>query len=104
MLAERLKTIREQRGMTQYALARESGLTASYIYKLEEGQATRPSGQTLERLARALEVSIAELTAEDVWDTAPGTDETERDLSRRVIPLLRRMKLQDPEEFLRQFA
>src|SRR5436305_1725120 len=102
MLAPNLRAIREQRGLTQYGLARAAGLSASYISKLEAGHARRPSAQTLERLAKALNVSIAELRGDTVWNREPAMDAAELALARRVLPLLRRVKGINPEELLRQ--
>ena len=66
-LPERLKFIRETRKVTQAELAKESGLTQATIANLEGGRKD-PSLQTLERLAKALDIHIATLfSTEDVY-------------------------------------
>jgi len=59
-LAKRLKELRAQRGLTQASLAQRAGVTLSYIGRLEIGRHD-PQLSTLEKLAKALHVSIAKL-------------------------------------------
>lgn len=56
----RLKKLRAERGMTQEALAEKAGLSRSYIARLELGQQD-PTLGTLEKLAKALKVTVGEL-------------------------------------------
>ena len=58
----RLKELRLSKNITQIRIAKDSGLSQSYINELETGKKTNPTIQTLEKLAKALGVSIAELT------------------------------------------
>ncbi len=58
----RLKELRLSKNITQIRIAKDSGLSQSYINELESGKKTNPTIQTLEKLAKALGVSIAELT------------------------------------------
>ena len=58
--AEKLKQARRSRGMTQRDLARVTGLTESYISRLENG-AIAPGIDLVARLARALGTPMAEL-------------------------------------------
>lgn len=55
-----LRAKRKQRGWTRAQLASVVHLTAHTIYKLETGR-IRPSAETLERLADALDCSTDEL-------------------------------------------
>lgn len=57
---ERLYEIRAQRGLSQDALARLTGLQAAYIEQLESGQKI-PSCQTLDAMAEALDVPLYQL-------------------------------------------
>ena len=63
---EWLRTRRQQRGYSQEALGRLSGKSGAYISMLERGYNTtgrsdiRPSLETIDSLARALEAPIAE--------------------------------------------
>lgn len=60
----RIKEVRTLRGMSLLDLAAASGVTESTISRVENGkQAPRPS--TMRKLAKALDVSIAELWGED---------------------------------------
>lgn len=54
-----LRTLREERGLTQYKLAQKAGLTPSAISRLEAGSRS-PSRKTLVRLAQALELGPEE--------------------------------------------
>ena len=62
MIILRLKELRLSKNITQIRIAKDSGLSQSYINELETGKKTNPTIQTLEKLAKALGVSIAELT------------------------------------------
>lgn len=59
-LADRIKTLRQARGVTVEQAAATSGLTVSMWYKIESGD-RKPSVQTLERVAQALKCSVADL-------------------------------------------
>ncbi|WP_130901420.1 XRE family transcriptional regulator [Pseudomonas sp. Sample_23] len=56
----RLKLLRKKMGVTLEALANTSGLTKSYLSKVERGLST-PSISTALKLARALHVNVEEL-------------------------------------------
>lgn len=96
MLGQNLRAIREQRGFTQYALAKASGLAASYIYRIEEGRAKRPSHETLQKLAAALEVAVEDLVDPREWSTSPLADEAEMGYLRRLFPEVKRLAVKDP--------
>lgn len=57
-LGERIRTLREQRGLTREQLAAAAGLSAVYVKKLEAGERRSPSLPALERLARALGATL----------------------------------------------
>ncbi len=64
-VGRRIRTLREQRGMTRKALARESGVSERYLGQLEAGSGN-VSILLLRRIASALNVPAAEfLVAED---------------------------------------
>lgn len=66
-LGEKIKFLRESRKLTQADLAKASSLTQSAIANLEN-EAKGPSIETLEKIAKALDVHIATLfTADDVY-------------------------------------
>jgi transcriptional regulator with XRE-family HTH domain len=59
-LGKRLKELRAERGMTQAVLAKRAGVTLSYVGRLEIGMHD-PQLSTLNKLAKALKVSVQEL-------------------------------------------
>lgn len=63
-IGKRLKTLREARGLSVQALAEASGVSAPYLWQIENGRKSNPSGQALRRLATALGTTVAELLGE----------------------------------------
>jgi transcriptional regulator with XRE-family HTH domain len=59
-VGQRIRALRQRRGLTQRALADACDLSANAVGLIERGE-TSPSVSTLHRLALALEVSLAEL-------------------------------------------
>ncbi len=59
-LAKRIKELINRKGMSQEILAEESGLSLRTIQRIENGE-TEPTGDTLKRLANALNVNPDEL-------------------------------------------
>lgn len=59
-LNERLKSLREEKGLTQVQLSELAGITTRQIQKYEGGKA-RPRLDAAEKLAKALNVSTDEL-------------------------------------------
>ena len=56
----RLRKIRQAKKISQAALAKQAGFTREYVNKIEAGRYDPPLS-TLNNLARALKVSVAEL-------------------------------------------
>src|ERR1044071_6288113 len=65
----RVRTLREQHGITLKQLAQTSGLSDRYIIQVEQGVAN-PSLETVRRLALALQTSVTGLVPEDAKTTA----------------------------------
>ncbi len=63
-LGPRIRTIRRARGQTLRQLADRAGVTESFLSQVEREVAS-PSIATVQRVARALDLSIAELFAEE---------------------------------------
>src|SRR5215469_9603710 len=63
ILGERLRSVREQKDLSQGDVEKRSGLLRCYISRVENGH-TVPAVETLEKLARALEVPMYELLYE----------------------------------------
>jgi transcriptional regulator with XRE-family HTH domain len=59
-LGDRIKNLRELKGLSQGDIHKRSGLMRSYLSRVENGH-TVPSIETLEKLSRALEVPLYRL-------------------------------------------
>jgi transcriptional regulator with XRE-family HTH domain len=59
-IGRRLKLLREAKGFSQAAVAKEAGITREYVNKLEAGRYD-PTVGVLTRLAKALGVDVKEL-------------------------------------------
>jgi transcriptional regulator with XRE-family HTH domain len=60
VIADRLKMLREEKNFSQGEIEKRTGLLRCYISRVENGH-TVPSIDTLEKLARALEVPMYQL-------------------------------------------
>jgi transcriptional regulator with XRE-family HTH domain len=60
IIGERLRTIREEKKMSQGDIEERSGLLRCYISRVENGH-TVPSVETLEKLAHAMEIPIYQI-------------------------------------------
>ncbi|SRR5579871_3202139 len=63
-IAERLRQLRESKNLSQGDVEKRTGLLRCYISRVENGH-TVPAVETLEKLARALEVPMYQLFYED---------------------------------------
>lgn len=69
-LAARLKTFRQGKGLTKYRLAKLSGISETYLYRLELGEIKNPRRDTLQKLAQGLNITLAQLIGEtSPWET-----------------------------------
>jgi len=62
-----LRAVRKQRGLTLALLAEQTGLTKSYLSKIERRQST-PSIAVALKVARALDVDVAQLFSDESAD------------------------------------
>src|SRR5258706_12402334 len=60
VISDRLRAIREQKDLSQGDIEKRTGLKRCYVSRVENGH-TVPSIETLEKLARALEVQMYQL-------------------------------------------
>ncbi len=60
LISERLRTIREQKDLSQGDIEQRTGLKRCYVSRVENGH-TVPTIETLEKMARALEVPLYQL-------------------------------------------
>ena len=89
--SERLKILREEKGLSQYRLAKLSGVSQTYISKYELGE--RNVGLTIiEKLLPHLGISVAEFLSDgfqrnrdDTIEPLPENDEKKEALLGKVI-------------------
>ena len=60
MMGRKLKALRTARKLNQTTLAKRAGVTQPYIVAMEKGR-ENPTLDVLEKLAKALKVTVAEL-------------------------------------------
>jgi transcriptional regulator with XRE-family HTH domain len=73
VLASRIRELRQGHGLTQQDLSQASGLSRSYISRLEMGDIALPSRERLRALAHALGTSLDDLLqAAGFLDTPQG--------------------------------
>ncbi len=60
IIGERLRVVREEKNLSQGDVEKRTGLLRCYISRVENGH-TVPSVETLEKLARALEIPLYKL-------------------------------------------
>ncbi|OBA79513.1 DNA-binding protein [Mycobacterium sp. 1164966.3] len=68
-----LRAVRRQRGLTLEGLAAQTGLTKSYLSKIERGQST-PSIAVALKVARALDVDVGRLFSDDAAEEKIAVD------------------------------
>ena len=69
-LKTRLKNLREGKGLTKYRLAKLSGISQTYIYRIEQGEIKNPRRDTLQALAKGLGITLAQLIGEtSPWES-----------------------------------
>lgn len=66
VFGNRLRTIREKKGLTQFELAEKCGLTASWVSHFENGNRS-PGIENLIRLSFGLCVNLDRLCGTDLW-------------------------------------
>ena len=66
-LAELLRRLRQEAGLSLYELARRSGINRSIVARIEDGTTTQPDVSTLNRIARTLGVE-PELLYDALWE------------------------------------
>ena len=58
-VGNRIRELREERKMTQYALANQSGVSPTYVYQLERGEKS-PTVEYLEHICWGLGITLAD--------------------------------------------
>jgi len=84
VIGDRLKSLREQKKMSQGDIEKKTGLLRCYLSRVENGH-TVPSLDTLSKIALALDLPIAQFFADDTFghqfNTQKLTDEELRFLT-----------------------
>ena len=65
MLSKNIKRYRVKKGLSQEQLAQTAGATYSALSKIEAGYHTDPRVSTLQKIAKALEVTIDDLMCDE---------------------------------------
>jgi transcriptional regulator with XRE-family HTH domain len=74
--SQRIRTLREQRGLSQYALAKAAGVPQVTIWRIETGKQKGIDARLVRRLAIALNVSMDDISGrfeDNIEDTDPAT-------------------------------
>jgi transcriptional regulator with XRE-family HTH domain len=66
MLAQNIRKLRKQKGLSQEKLARLADISTATLVKIEAGVAKEPTITTVTKIAVALEVSIDEIVGRKV--------------------------------------
>jgi len=61
VISKRLKDLRTERGLSVAELASRSGVSQPYIWQIESGRRKNPGSESLQKLAKALGVSVNDL-------------------------------------------
>jgi transcriptional regulator with XRE-family HTH domain len=70
VIGDRLRTLREHKNMSQGDIEKRTGLLRCYISRVENGH-TVPAIETLEKIARALEIPMYQLFCDGEGPPAP---------------------------------
>jgi transcriptional regulator with XRE-family HTH domain len=96
LLAERLRKLREEKGMSLDDLAREASISKTYLWELERDAAgqKKPSADVLLRIAKALSTTLAALldlpavrTPEGEVQLPPGLQQLKQRMEAQQTPL-----------------
>jgi len=60
-LGEKIKKLRQQKKMSQDRLSKKADLALNTIVKIETGENPNPTLETLQKIAKALDVSLDQL-------------------------------------------
>lgn len=68
MVGSRIAEIRNSRGISLSKLSRESGVSKGYLSELENGIKENPNIEILDKIAKALDISVSDLFEQDPID------------------------------------
>lgn len=78
-IGENIRAIRKSQGITQWELAKRMGKTQSLIGQYETG-ARKPKAETLNKIAKSLNVDVRKLYGEPIQDYAGVCDNEAREM------------------------
>lgn len=95
MIGDRLRKLRSHKKLSQGDIEKRTGLLRCYLSRVENGH-TVPTIETLEKIARALEISMYQLfygheEAPDIPSLAPSDPDGRRRSGLKEVRLLRRL-------------
>ena len=60
-VSENIRKLRQKKGISQDRLSKEADIALNTVVKIETGESPNPTVETLEKIAKALGVSIEDL-------------------------------------------
>ena len=81
-LGEKIRSLRQSKGMTLDQLGQAAGSSKSYVWELENRDPPRPSAEKLHKIAEALDVTVEYLLDEQA-EGAPSEDVFDKAFYRR---------------------
>jgi transcriptional regulator with XRE-family HTH domain len=97
-IGQRIRKLREQRGLSQGDIERSTGLLRPYISRVEHGRSS-PSLETLERLAAVFEIPLHDFFREPPKQEPAAGGDKERFLS-HLLFYLRQVSAADRERVM----
>lgn len=61
MLSQNILKVMEEKNITMYRIAKDSGLSMSYVWEICKGKRKNPSIEVTSKIAKVLNISIDEL-------------------------------------------
>jgi len=61
IVSENIRKLRQKKGISQDRLSKEADIALNTVVKIETGENPNPTVETLEKIAKALDVSMADL-------------------------------------------
>ena len=95
LLRERLRVLREAKGLSQKELEDAIGKEANYITRVETGRIEWPPSDVIDKICEVLEVSPSELLF------AEGLDDNAEVVRQKIQNLLRRANTEQLRKFYR---
>src|SRR5437667_263570 len=64
-VGKKIQTLRLEKGLTLPQLAEKANVSKGFLFQIEDDGKTNPSLETLNKLAKALEITLADLLGKD---------------------------------------